>query len=198
MTILGNDVIRIAVKMKNDLNDDVVNVYHAFYSGLASETDAALLGAIHSWLLGVYELYEIYMSDSITFVTCEVYNVTQDYPVGETGLGTFNQGQQTGEPLTAQLAPLSVFGTTVKKSTGKKFWPITTDERVSDGNTLNSEIIDTLAIISGILLTDPVFGDGYLSMGNYRPLTGQFIIWKNFVVRPGLYTQRRRRLGAGS
>lgn len=76
------DIIRATVQMQGSSPDLALNVFHAIVTGVGPFDDNNMLNAVVSWIGNVYQPMRIQMSQTWSFVGIDVYNVTQDYPIG--------------------------------------------------------------------------------------------------------------------
>lgn len=192
------DILRVTCKMSWAEND-IQNVYHGQLDGTVAPDDVDLLDAIYDELDSAYTIIAGNIPAQVSFDTIAVYDLTQDYFIGESPWPVLETGGGGGsDPLPPQLAPLVLFGTAVLGSQGRKFLP-PLEEGAND--TDGTPVAVTLAalaqyavdILAGVNETDYT-----VKFGNYRELTDTFIQWINAEVRDIWATQRRRYFGRGS
>jgi len=197
MPVNGQDILRIAFRAEYNGTDDMVNVFHAKITGSGSEADGDTMDAIHDWLVTIYGTFWNRVSNKVVAMDYEVYNITQDRPMGTEPIIGLGAGGSVGEELPTQTSPLIVFPTAVKKSVGKKFLPVTTVDNTTDGNILTANALADLAAMAVEWLTDKLITTLYLQGGNYNAILPRFAPWITALARTGIFTQRRRRLGKG-
>lgn len=197
MPVQLGDVLRVVCKLSHGL-DDVQNVYHAKVFGTAAPTDSQAYGAVASVLDAAYAVIDGPMSTNVSFDSISVYNLTQDYFIGEAGWPTVTDGNGVGGDLPQQCAPLILFPTDVLKSVGKKYLPPFAEEVLDTDGTIASGLLAAMATFAATIL-DGFTGVNYtVEFGNYRVDTAQFIPWVSAIVRDFFATQRRRYKGKGS
>jgi len=195
-TAMG-DVLRIVAKF-SDGSNDIQNVYHVRVTDQAPNNDGAVLDGCAEFMDDCYTSYANAMPDDITFDSVAVYNLTQDYPLGETDWPVLTAGAKTSNKLPPQNSPLVLFTTAVLNSLGKKYLPNLTVTDLEDDGTISSTVLTVMGALATSILTGYVSGTWNLEAGNYRPNSATWIPYVASVVRDLFATQRRRYAGKGS
>lgn len=197
MTVHSNDVLRVTCKMRQNTKD-VLNVYHIKALETGDLTDAAVVTEVAARLDAVYDEIVAQITDNLVFGTIEVWNVTQDAPVGETSWPTQTTGEGVGNPLPEATSFCMLFPTATARSQGRKFIG-GIGEGANDGDgtpiaLLMSNAIDFIATLLGIWLV----GDGEFVFGNYNTLLTRFSEWITGFAVDIWRTQRRRYRDSGT
>lgn len=195
------DILRISARMTSVIHGDLVNVYHYRCnpdSG-GSLTDAVTLVQAGQLMEDLYEDLDDVMCEEYSFADINVFNVTQDRPLGSTTWPTLTDGDLADDPLPSTVAAFVQLPTGFSRVWGRKFFGglsevnNTTTGRISSG--LQSALADAAAtILAG--WTSPT-SDEWTSViwstkyGDWLELTSAIIgnVWA---------TIRRRRIGKGS
>jgi hypothetical protein len=172
------------------------NVFHVRYAG-TTQTDDDFIDAALTWLGDAYDELLPYVSGQVQRASCIAYNVTQDRPMGEWTPEGGLQGLLSDTPLPPQVAALCTFGTTVKRSLGKKYIAGITEANNDAAGQTTAVLQIALAAFSAIILAGFAVGTGAAAPGNFRRLVQQFIPWTSYVVDVYFSTQRRRKYGVG-
>lgn len=197
MTVATDDIIRVTMNMIWDGVDIFQHVYHYKYTGTQPVLNGDARAALITDLNFAYEQINGRQSDLLTYGELNFYHVTGDYPMPDGGFGTTLVGTQIGTPLPTQACGLVIFRTATKRSIGKKFFPGFISADTADGTTFETNVQTALTAWSSNVFVGPTVGDGALIPGNYNATLLDFRPWISYVVRPGIYTQRRRRVGVG-
>jgi hypothetical protein len=198
MTVSPLDVVRVTVTATvTDYPDEFQMVFHVQHGGASDNTDAGFMLFCDLWLKDLLDDFSTLTTDQITWERFEAYNVTKDIGVGEQALSGTITGQSTAEPLPYQSSALVTFPSLVKKVTGKKFIPGLTINDVDDGNFIDNDFFNALLAFAVTVLDgfSPAGQDYYPGM--WSTLYERFVPALSAVVRSGVFTQRRRRLGQG-
>lgn len=194
--IQDGDILRVTAKMLLD-SEEIQNVFYAQYLGTTEVDEFAGADLLADRLDGCWGNINTQMSQDLDYLTIEVYNVTQDAPIQETGWLTQTSGAAIGDELPFQVAMLATFPTALKKSLGKKYIGGYTVDSVDDGGVPNSTTLSNLADFVADLLSALTTANGSFQWGHIRedPLT--FVAWLSGIVETIYSTQRRRKIGVG-
>lgn len=198
-TVILNDVVRIAARMKYADVDDIVNVYHyKLTSTTAGPGDSVAMNALADQLEDIYTPILGLMTTDTKFEDITFYNVTQDRPMGVLAWPTLTQGSGTGDGLPPGCAALITSYTATKRTYGRKFFGVIEETEQADG-ILTSAAQTSLATAAAELLDLVVVAAiSTFTPGTYRPDTGTFAPFIEAVVRAAIAYQRRRKAGVGS
>jgi hypothetical protein len=197
MAINNDDVIRVEVNMLFDDTDRLMHVFHYQLDAAAPIDDAVVAGAIVTDFVVHYGALAVEQSDGLDYTYAGFYNITQDYPMADVGLSAVGSGSETGTTLPLQASGLVLFRTATKRSVGKKFIPGLMTAQTVDGQAFDTGTVTALATWAAGILSPVTPAGGTLRPGNYNKALDSFRPWISYLARPGVYTQRRRRPGAG-
>jgi len=197
MPVVDNDILRVVAKMSLN-GGDIQNVFH-FQVGNAdpSVTDANVFGGLNAVLDGAYTTLLPNISTGFSFDSISVYNLTQDYLVGEGPWNTLTVGGAASHSP-PQNAALVLFSTNTLRSQGRKFLPPMSNALTESDGTITAAGLAAITIwaanfigtITGINF-DGVFG-------NWNETQLRFAEWIAAIIKDFFATQRRRYVGKGS
>lgn len=199
MPVDENDIIRVACRQRYASVDEVVNVYHVVCLTNETANDQGIGDDLADIFGQVYVEIEGLLSSALEPNVIDVYNVTQDYPIGQFNWGGgYNGGTGGGSELPSGVAGLVIWNTNVKRMQGKTYIGVLTESSLTDG-IWNAAYLSDMTAFVGAMLDFPAS----LSSSTY-----QFEIYsrENEIVRhPTGFRiplepayQRRRRRGRGS
>ena len=199
MAIEGGDILRFAARQKYGPADEVVNVYHFEVGDDGTETDAAIINGVIATIDAAYVTIESYLPTGLEPNVYDVYNVTQDAPLGQhPWTGGYSGGTATGEVLPSTVAALIILPTAVKRMQGRVYLGPLSEASQNDS-----------VLVSGAQTALTNFGDGLLTewVGSNAGLA-YYVVYsrtQGIAVRPNsfrvsalLASMRSRRLGRGS
>jgi len=197
MTVVNNDVLRVTCKMRQNTKD-VLNVYHIKALETGDLSHAAVMVEVANRMDAVYDEIIAQITNNLTFGSIEVWNVTQDRPVGEASWPTQTTGEGEGDPLPEATSFCMLFPTETARSQGRKFIG-GIGEGANDGDgtpvaLLMTNAIDFIATLLGTWL----IGDGEFVFGNYNTLLERFARWIEGFAVDIWRTQRRRYRDTGT
>lgn len=198
-TVSPGDVVRVVVHSGlSGFADDWQSVFHCRHDGSTDNTGAGLMLFLNDFVEDAFgELVEK-LVDTWAVTYFEAYNLTKDEPIGEQELDNPVEGESIGESLPYQAQGLVTFPTLVKRVVGKKFIPGLTATEVSQGNTLEAGTIAALAAFAQVILDGISPAGQDYSFGAWSELYERFTQFTEALVKTGIFTQRRRKLGVGS
>lgn len=197
-TVNGN-CIRVAARQLLNGTDEIVNVFHFTVSVAGTNGDQGILDEAAAKLSNAWvELAGILPNDLAPNIV-DVYNVTQDYPLGSTAWeGAYTGGTSSGEYLPPQVSLLVLWNTSVKRVQGKTYLgPIVetvhadgvfTGTAITAASDWAGQMRDVVALVDDTELALCVYSS---AGGNQRA-----IVSRRVVSIPA--TLRRRRPGRGS
>lgn len=199
MTVNPNDILRITAKMSLGGND-IQNVYHVQNGGMSTIPDATALAGLADWIDDAHVDINPSIASGVSYDTIEVFNVTQDYSLGDTTWTTLAIGGDGGASTVyaPQAAALVKFLTDVARSQGRKYIGGLTEDGVGTAGALEAIVLTRLLNYAGQLLSEPVLSGNQIKVGNWNPTLARFVQWGSALAADYLATQRRRRYGTGS
>jgi hypothetical protein len=195
--IAGDDILRVTCKFKYS-GGDIQNVYHIEVLGTPTDEEEFLDGML-DWLDACYANINDVINDTIAFDSIAIWNLTQDYPVGEYDWPTQTVGQGSGgETLPLQSAPLIRFSTPAPRSQGRKYlYPIMETHSANGGYISAAAQTVFVDFIADILAAFSAGGATGVP-GNWNPTLARFAVWIAGLANTYLRTQRRRVRNVGS
>jgi hypothetical protein len=198
MSVLLNDILRVATRIKDYQGEDVVNVWHVRSDSVTPVDEAAAMVELGEYMELIYGCFDNHIDDNAHFYDINVFNVTQNSPMGSTAWPTFTNGSGTGDVLPAQTACL-IRGTTGKsRNWARKFLGPFTESMNTDEGRINGTLVTEL-IAAGVAWLAGYTG----SFGDWVPVVWHHkdSVWRTLVsvvVRDIWSTIRRRRIGRGA
>lgn len=197
MPVRADDVIRVTVTGQWTQGDIAQHVFHFINEGVLNVPDITVMESLDIFLEALYSTVEVYTSQSFTWGTFKVYNMTLDAPTGEQAFTTPVTGLGVEQALTFQLAPLISFPTGRKKTVGKKYMAAFTIACQDGANKVALTARDDMDDFGTALLAAFTAASQPFTPGAYRELTLIFTPFASYLSRQEIYTQRRRRAGEG-
>ena len=198
MTVYPLDIIRITANMEYDAVEDVKNVFHVIMAGTASATDLTTMAALATAIDTAYSGLSGLLTNTLTYVDIDFYNITQDLSMGQMPWPAQTAGISTAERMPLQVAALCHFPTTNSNSAGKKYIAGWTEDHNSAAGLVASAAQTQLAFFIATLLAGVPVGTLTAYFGNYNTPLARFLYWVSGVVDIVWSTQRRRKQGVGS
>lgn len=197
MPVSPGQVIRVVAKMRQAASD-LLNVFEAFHTGVSVVADLDVMDDVATWLEALYTVLQPLMSDTLTFETYEVVNITTDTLIGEAAWPTLTAGGDVTTPSPMQCAALVRFPSNYMGSQGRKFIPGLTEGELGSNGLLTPAWQTALASF-GLLVLSGLNIDGQLFLvGKDNVDKARFSTWQSYVVNDRAATQRRRVPGVGS
>ena len=196
MAIENGDIVRITCKFRQSGNA-VQNVYHARVTTTGSVPDSTFLTEMAAEMDDMYTDITSEIADTVSFSSIEIYNVTGETYVGETGWPSKTTGTNTADQLPPQTAPLVLFNTNVLRSQGRKFLPPYTETGSDDFGKLATVALSHLLDFIVDVLAAKTGTNWSAVLGNYNYPLERFAQWISGVARAYFATQRRRYIGVG-
>jgi hypothetical protein len=198
MSVVLNDVIRIAARLKDQDNQDVVNVWHVQSAGVALVSDAIAMAELGTYLELIYDEVRPHIHAAADFYDLNFFNVTTDHPMGSTPWPTLTVGAGTGDPLPSQVSAMIRGTTGLSRNWARKFFGPYSET----ANTDNGLIVSTVQ--AEIVAAGVAWLAGHTgAVGDWLP-----VVWSSkdsawhvifgVIVRDIWSTIRRRRKGRGS
>lgn len=198
MAVAPGQVIQVTLRGEWPGGDEAQQVIYLVNDGDSNAADADVLTAADLYMIDAYNDILTYVSNSFSWLTIRVYNITQDKPIGDQALSTTVTGTSVTQPLPYQCSGLVSFPTKKKKTVGKKYIPGLTEGAQDDANALLSAAVDDLQDLGDTLVDGFTAGGQEFIPGTYNLATQTFTKFESAIARGGIYTQRRRRPGVGA
>lgn len=209
MTIVKDDIIRVAARFKDEVAGDIVHVWHFQANGVSfSEEDDDVLDVIEAEMDGWYSGLTSFYPDTMTPYDLSFSTVAwvggKEVTVRSIGVRawTLTSGPaSTQEPMPGMDAAIVNFRTLRPRSFGRKYMGPTQESRQESGilsNTGLTEMTDFItAVLTGIAMTSGGLVTGIISQ--YTDEFGaHFFHFIEGIANSILGTQRRRRPKRGS
>jgi hypothetical protein len=197
-TVSGN-IIRVAARqIMNDV-DEVTNVFHFTVQTAGAGGDAGILGEVSEKLAQAWVFIDQELHTSIEPLILDVFNVSQDYPLGSTQWGSdYNGGTNGGSPLPNQDALLVLWYTATKRVQGKTYIG-GLHEGTLDAGLFNGGAVTAVATWANVMLDPtPANDDVELLLGVWSVAATEMRPIVSTRVSSNPATQRSRRRGRGS
>lgn len=194
-----NDIIRVATRLNLPLHGDVVNVWHFRKTDAVSQSDATTLVDLSEYCDEMFDTIDNYISIDCDFVDINMFNVTQDRPLGSVSWPSLVAGTRTGHPLPMQTAAFLQGNSGFSRNWARKFIG-TFSENENDANGfIEGALLSGLAQLGIRWLAGPIF----VMTGTWEPVVYHYkaALWRTIVevvIRNVWATMRRRRAGVGS
>lgn len=198
MTVNTGDIIRVAARLKDQDNQDVVNVWHVVSHTLTPVTDANAMSDVADYMEEIYDEVRPHIHSGADFYDINFFNVTQDHPMGSVPWPTLTVGAGSGDPLPSQVSAMIRGTTGQSRNWARKFFgPYSETSNTDNGlivSTVQAELVAAgVAWLAGHtgthIIVAPVVWNK--KIGAWYAVTAAIVrdIWS---------TVRRRRKGRGS
>lgn len=200
MAVNTGDILRVACRMHHATHGDLVNVFHYRSTSAAPVDDSDVLGDMAAYMDTLYKTIDQDMHKDWTFEDVNVFDVTQNRPLGVAAWPTLVAGgDEYNDCQPSQVAAL-VRGTTgYSRNWARKFIGGLTEARNTSGGFVDSTTMTDLAAFAAAWIAgglgsggetfEPVVWHKAASM--WRPIT-------EAVIRNVWSTVRTRRTGRGA
>lgn len=193
------DILRVAARQLVDGTDEVVNVFHFQVLTPGTGGDQAVLDEIGAHMSNAWVEIAAHQPNNLTPNIIDVYNVTDDYPLGQVPWeGAYTGGSSGGEYLPLQVALLVLWSTATKRVQGKTYLGPFAEGDNADGSFVGATVTAVANWCTAMLDPIPLVDDWGLQLGVYSKGAGVIrpIVTRRIVTNPA--TLRRRRRGRGS
>lgn len=197
MTIVVNDILRITCKMKLFGTEDIQNVYTYKVTGGTLDDDTSIMNAIANHMDIAYTLYNARVSTSITYISVDGINITQNTLLPDTPWPILVAGIDAANILPTQVAGCVFWPTTTPKVRTSSFLGGLTEASNDAGGVLTPALV-TEMIAFGVFMKGIVAAKISADKGSFNPVSLIFTPSGEPQVPPRWRTQRRRRVGVGS
>lgn len=199
MAAVLNDIFRVAARMNQPSVGDFVNVYHFKLTNLVNGSDFEVTDDLTKMVDKMYSFISSAMPDGMTFADINVFNVTQNKPLGSYPWNTQVAGGQAADELAAQTAAFIRGTTGFSRNWARKFIGPFTENSNYPGGLIGTPLMNALTNFGAEWLSTTYAGltndfapvVRYAYAGTWEQITGIVLtnIWA---------TIRRRRVGRGS
>lgn len=197
MTAAVNDVLRIVAKMSLGI-DDVQNVFHAkCIIQHGTPTDAQIISDLANTLDTAYDYLDGVQPSDLSYDTISVYNLTQDYFMGEVAWPSLTAGA-SASTVPPQCAALVLFNTDTLKSQGRKYLPPFGGGAIDNDGTVTSAVLAYITSWAAEFIGTVIGTYMDVEYGNWNDTKSRWVPWVLAIIRDFFATQKSRYLGAGT
>jgi hypothetical protein len=197
MSVESGDIMRVTAKMSH-LGNDIQNVFHIRANGTGSVDDATAVTEITNRLNSAYGNVVDYQNLDYDYNTIEIFNVTQDRPMGEYNWPSLVSGTLANDALPDQTAALALFPTMTARSQGRKYVGGWCEAENNSGGDPDGDVTTQMLAWALSLIAPWLVGSGEFEFGNWSYTLLRFAEWLQPIIRDVWRTQRRRASGVGS
>lgn len=199
MATLSGDVIRCAARQLVNGTDELVNVFHFQVTAAGAGGDAGILAEVAKFLSVAYDQMDGSIANNVNPNVIDVYNMSQDYPLGSTAWTADYAGGTNSTSMNANgLALLILWRTATKRVQGKTYIGGTTVGSLDEGFFAGSILLNAADFIAEMEDDSPRVDDVSLRHIVYSADAHTIHAITNTRVVANPAYQRRRRLGRGS
>ena len=192
------DVLRASARLSIQGQGDFVNVWHFRYDVGTPLSDDLTIDLVAERLDAAYDLIKSFIANDAAFVDINVFNVTQNRPLGSTPWPTLVNGLDSDEMLPGQVAAFVRFPSGFSRNWAKKFiGPMTVGQNTTTGLMENATVAALVAFASEILTGTLAGSTTDLETIVYYARTQQWVAVTSAIVRNVWATVRTRRSGRG-
>lgn len=199
MPVAQDDILRIAARLNVPLTGDFVNVFHYKQLAAVAISDAVTLSNVATMIDELYQTVNAGISTEANYVDINVFDVTQDRPIGSVAWPTLSSGAAAGDMLPAQTAAFVRAATGFSRNWAKKFIG-----PCSEGSSTPQGFVATaLSTLLTAFAAEWISGANGDPSANYEPVVyhRSADLWrplKTGIVTNVWATIRRRRAGTGA
>ena len=194
-----NDIIRVAARLQHDEFGDCVNVYHFRKTDATPSTDNADVDDCCDLMDNLYDQINAFIHSTYSYYDINVFNVTQDRPLGSWSWDALTVGGAGGEMMPSQCAAYVQGNTGYSRSWARKFIG-----GLSETHNTNGKIAAALlaALTNFGVRWCLAVGNGALT-STWEPViySTKVAAWRviaDVIIRDVWATIRRRRKGRGA
>lgn len=193
-----NDVFRVAARLNVPVTGDFVNVFHYKLTGGVDLDDEDVADDLTAIIDMLYSKFYGMISSDAAFVDINIFNVTQDRPLGSYAWPTMVNGARTGDMLPPQVAAFVRGITGYSRNWARKFFgPIGETDNLNEGYIAPASMpLLVTAAAEWVVSTAIVLNTWYPVV--YHARTGQWRELVSALVTNVWATIRRRRAGRGA
>jgi hypothetical protein len=199
MPVNNSDVLRVSTRLSTQGQGDFVNVWHFAWTDPDPVSDEDAIDFVAARVDKMYDIIQPYISNDAAFVDINVFDVTQDRPLGSTPWPSQVAGGDSDETLPAQVSAFVRFPTGYSRNWAKKFiGPMTVGSNTTAG-LMESTVLAALAAFAAECLTGTVGTDAdKLVLMVYHNSAHMFRTCTSAIIRNVWATVRTRRAGRGA
>lgn len=197
-TVPGN-IIRVAARQLLNANDEVVNVHHFTVEANPAATDQAVLDEVGAKLATAWASIDGQITVAQEPNIIDVYNVSQDYPLGQAAWGSaYSGGTGSGDGMPFGVCALVIWSTATKRVQGKTYLGSLTESAVTAAAINGTTVTNIAAYVTDLMDPSPLVDSCSIQLGIWSRGAGEMhpIIARRISTNPAY--QRRRRAGRGS
>jgi hypothetical protein len=199
VTVNDQDILRISARMNNANTGDMVNVYHVKAEILDTITDEEAVDECAAYMEEIYSILDNVMSNDWVFQDINVFNVTQDKPVGVSTWPTLTDGDSSAAALPPQLTSFVRGLSGLSRNWARKFWGGFTEDMNTGDGFMESSLVTVLTNAAAAWIAGHVWDTTqYLIPKVWHGKTGTWVDIVEAVVTNVWSTYRTRRARRGS
>ena len=200
MDCANGDVLRVAARLSSGTATDVVNVFHFKLVAAAPIPDNTIGSECGDNLEAIYTPLVAHIPTTVTFEDINVFNVTQDRPLGVFTWPTLLTGNKgVDHKMPAQLSAMVRFPTGYSKSWGRKFFGPFSEAANTENGTIEAALLTVLGTVAlEVLAPHLIAGTDKLETVVYNKNLAQFVPVIDAVIKNVWSTVKTRRTGRGS
>lgn len=193
-----NDVIRATAKLVDSVSGAIQNVFWYKLATSTPLTNTEVAEDVRAFVEEIYDNLYQSMPDTTAFDSINLFNITQDFPLGDYDWPTLGAGTQSGD---AMPSPCSVFcfaRTGLSRIIGRKFFAPFMEVSQADGIWTAGLPATVAAAVDDWIEEDKTGTNGNWKSGLWSVTKQAFYVFLEGVVRYVVAYQRRRKQGVGS
>lgn len=198
MAVAATNIIRCACRMNYGGLAEIVNVLHFRVVTAVDTAEQDVADDLRVIISDNYANFAAFMPSALDTVSIDMYNVSQDYPMGQSQWGpSFTGGSASGDQLAPGNSLMVIWTTLVKRVQGKTYLGPFSEASTTGGN-WNSAVLADINSFAGTMLSVQNGVNNTYRFGVWSRVQGQFFIPSGYRIPVVVSYQRRRREGRGS
>lgn len=133
MSILNNDLIRIAARTVWNGISDIVNVFYTVVEDNNSQTTQAIIDELIEVVEDLYELMSTAYANNVTAADMSIRNLTQNEVYGASPWPNYTGGSNVDQAINPALGVFAYSPTLIPNVQGRKWWGPWTEGNNDDG-----------------------------------------------------------------
>lgn len=192
------DIVRVTAKMHESYSGDIQNVFYFRNDGALGMYDSLCFDDLSPKLEDVYSDILSVLSNNLSFVSIDFYDVTAARPMADVPWPTLTQASDSGDRLPQACSAMVLYRTGVRRTMGRKFFgPLTAGQTV-DGKLISTAVTAFITAGSHLLTSFLGAGSGNSWLPGIPAAGAHFWSFEDCTVKDIVAYQRRRREGRGS
>lgn len=194
-----NDILRVAARLNVPVVGDFVNVFHYRQTDIGLPSEATVLADFAEIMEALYSTVVAGISAEAEFVDINVFNITQDRPMGSIAWPTLTAGGAAGDMLPAQAAAFVRATTGFSRNWAKKFIGPCSEGSSTPQGFVAAALVALLEAFAAEWITTatPTPTNTYESVVYHRSADTWRVLTSGIVTNVWA-TIRRRRVGVGA